>query len=477
MNERMEMPPVVQALGGIFYKHGFRLFMVGGFVRNGLLHLPFSDMDVCSAALPGDAAALLRTEGVKIIEKAVEFGTIEVHFTFEGEKYIFEHTTFRRDFYDEGGSHRPRHVVFTNDMREDAIRRDFTVNALYADAITGEVLDVTGRGLAYLAQGVIAAAHEDPFETLKDDGLRLMRLVRFACEFGFTIQPELFRTAQENASLLADISAERIRAELVKIMLSDTRHPGRTEGQMPHRTGMLLLQEIGLLQYIFPELLEGIGKRQNSRYHAHDVFMHSVEAYAAAPPDLHCRLAALLHDTGKPPAMQAQGNMYGHELIGAEIARRELSRLTFDNRTIDTVAALIKHHMFDLQNQARPSTVRKKVAEMGPELFRKLIALRRADFIGSGKPLAAVESADKWQCILDEMLAENTPFRESDLAITGSDIMSLLQIEEGTLVGQIKKRLLRLCVLKPSQNTRVLLLRHAQCVYREILRQNRLQSR
>jgi tRNA nucleotidyltransferase (CCA-adding enzyme) len=468
MKQTLDMPPVFEVLGGIFHKKGIPLYAVGGFVRNSLLHLPLTDFDICSAMLPEEAAAFMRLEGAHVIEKALDFGTIEIHYLFEGKKHVFEHTTLRKDFYGEGGSHRPLRVVFTDDLALDAVRRDFTINAIYADALSGEVIDITGRGLPHLLEGVIAAAHDDPHQTLQDDGLRLLRLVRFACELGFSIDPALWRAACEKSSLLKDISAERIRDELVKIMLSDTKYPQRTQGAYPHKNGLLMLKNLGALEMILPSLLQGVGVGQNTQYHVYDVFSHSIQAFAVSPPDLQSRLAALLHDTAKPLAFSSQGNMYGHERYGAEIARDELKALAFDNKTIDTVSLLIKNHMFDLQNKAKPLTVRKKAAELGIALFEKLIALRRSDFIGSGKPLETVESADKWQAVLAEMIEEKTPFLEKDLKITGTDIMKALGIAEGTLVGEIKKRLLALCIARPSQNTQKSLLRHAKNIYKDI---------
>ena len=462
------MPPVLHAIGGIFLKNGTRAYAVGGFVRNTLLNLPYADLDICSALPPTDASALMREAGFHVVEKALDFGTIEIHFIFEGQKTIFEHTTLRKDFYGEDGSHRPQRVVFTNDLREDAVRRDFTVNALYADLTTGEVLDITGRGLAHLRQGMIAAAHEDPYQTIKDDGLRLLRLVRFACELGFEIDPSLWDAAYEKISLLTDISAERIRDEVAKIMLSDSKYPQLTKNTLPHKKGLLMLNYLSALQFVFPSLLLGMGIGQNTQYHAYDVFTHCIQAFAVSDPELTGRLAALLHDAGKPAALMENGNMHGHEIRGAEIAQSELKALAFDNKTIDTVALLIKNHMFDLQNMAKPLTIRKKAAELGADMFRKLIALRRADFIGSGKPMAMVESADRWQKILDEMLAEKAPFTENDLNISGNDIMQALNIPEGALVGLIKKRLLAVCIARPSQNSRRFLLTHAKNIYKEI---------
>lgn len=473
MQNKIFMLPVLREMGGIFHKYGFSLYTVGGYVRNSLLGLPVTDFDVCSSALPEQVIELLNEEGISVIEKAVKFGTVEIHYVMDGKKYTFEHTTFRKDFYDKGGSHRPKHVIFTQEIADDALRRDFTINALYAQTQTGEVLDITKRGINDLQKGIIAAAHIDPFETIKDDGLRLMRLVRFACELGFSIDLNLYLTAKNNAKLLCDISGERINTELKKIILSDTSYKIENKCIKPHREGMVLLNKLGLLEHIFPSLFNCAGVLQKEQFHAYDVLTHCIEAYAVIKPDLSLRLAALLHDIGKSFAIKINGNMNDHEIFGAELAKRELSALRFDKNTIDTAAVLIKNHMFDLLNEAKPSTVRKKAAALGHSMFSKLIELRRADFIGSGKPLDTVESADKWQSILDEMTAKNTPFHENDLNITGKDVMRILNIQEGKTIGLIKKRLLDICIQKPSQNNFKNLINHAKNIYKEISKQNK----
>lgn len=468
MEKHLDLPPVMKAMGGIFLKNGFTLYIVGGYVRNRLLGLPVTDSDICSGATPSEAAAFLRLEGMHIVEKAPEFGTIEIHAVFDGKKHIFEHTTFRSDIYGAGGSHRPEHVDFTGDILPDAVRRDFTVNALYLNACTGEVLDVLGRGLSDLERRRIGAAHENPFVTLRDDGLRLMRLVRLASELGFDIDEGLYDAAKENSALLKGISKERIQAELKKIMLADTKYPHAEPSGFPHKKGMLLLDSLGLLSYILPSLTACKGVLQNKKYHAFDVFMHCIESFAVAGPDLATRLAALLHDVGKPLSLFSQGNMYGHEKAGAELVRSELDSLRFDAKTVKTVVLLVQNHMFDLDNKAKPDTVRRRVAKLGTEVFKKLIEVRRADFIGSGVEINAVDSADKWQRELDRMTAENAPLNVNDLVLSGSEIMRELGIPAGPVIGRIKEGLFRICLQKPSQNNRQNLLFHARQLYGSI---------
>ncbi len=467
MKNLIILPPFIETLGGIFNKYGYDLYAVGGFVRNSLLRLPLTDIDVCSMALPNEVMRILKNEGINVKEKALNFGTVEIHMDFEGAKHIIEHTTFRRDYYSSGGRHRPDKVIFTADIYSDAIRRDFTINALYADTKTCRVSDITGRGLADLKNRIVSAANDDPYLTIKDDGLRLMRMVRFSCELGFNIDPLLYAAAKKNICLLNDISAERINAELVKILLSDVKYPSMTNEELPHKKGLLLLYDLGAFRFMLTSLLKCVSVRQNKKYHDSDVFMHSINACAFSKPYIIGRLSALLHDTGKPFSVNEQGKMYGHEDISMRIAEEELKRLRFDNRTIGAVLKLIKNHMFDLENKAKPNAVRKKIIGLGVELFRMLIDLRRADFYGSAASVKC-ESADKWQNILDRMTSENAPFCESDLLISGYDIMKALGLGESETIGVIKRRLLNICALYPSKNNKGDLLAEAKKIYGEI---------
>lgn len=445
------LPEGVSRLSEIFSAHGYKLYLVGGYVRNTALGISGGDFDVCSRALPGAAALFLRNEGLNVIEKAPELGTIEVHVTVNGERYAFEHTTFRRDFYPPGGEHRPSRVEFTDDMRKDAARRDFTVNALYLDLETGEIIDPTERGLGDAEQKLIRAAADDPDITIRDDGLRVMRMARFAAELGFSVSEELMDCAQKRAGLLADISAERKRDELKKIIMADTKYVSLNCADAPER-GLLILRDAGAIQYILPRLAEGDGIKQSETYHKYDVLGHGIHTCACAPPRLELRLAALLHDIGKPAALRAGGNMYRHEIIGETLAAEELERLRFENSIKAVVPPLVKYHMFDLEGRAKPGTIRRRAVKVGRELFPLLIELRRADFHGSGLYDGPVASADSWQREFDSMMEEHVPWSVKELNITGSDVMRLLDIPPSPAVGKILDILWRECVARPEYN-------------------------
>ena len=444
------LPESVLKLSSIFADNGYKLYLVGGYVRNMALSLSGGDLDVCSRALPEAAARFLRAEGLTVIEKAPELGTIEVHLTQGGRKYAFEHTTFRRDFYPPGGEHRPKRVEFTGDMREDAARRDFTVNALYLDLETGETIDPTGRGLADAEQGIIRAA-ADPDITISDDGLRIMRMARFAAELGFSVSADLMEAAKARAGLLADISAERKRDELKKILMADVKYETLNSEDAPER-GLQILREAGAIPYILPRLWEGDGVGQSETYHKYDVLGHGIHACACAPAALVLRLAALLHDIGKPAALRSGGNMYRHEIIGETLAAEELERLRFENSVKSVVPPLVRNHMFDLEGRAKPKAIRRRAVKVGKGLFPLLIELRKADFWGSGLHEGRVKSADSWQKEYERMIKTRVPWSVKELSISGDDIMKLLNIQPSPDVGKILDMLWRECVARPEYN-------------------------
>ncbi|MDD5016623.1 MAG: CCA tRNA nucleotidyltransferase [Eubacteriales bacterium] len=450
--KQIPLPIGLKKLSEIFIANGYPLFLVGGYVRNITLGISGGDVDVCSSARPDEAAHFLRAAGLNVIEKAPSLGTIEAHLEQDGKKLVFEHTTFRRDFYPQGGEHRPDKVEFTDNINEDAGRRDFTVNALYLDIRTGRIIDPTKKGIDDIRKKVIRAAAHDPDETIRDDGLRIMRLARFAAELRFFVCPDLMACATKRAGLLDDISAERKRDELIKILMADTKYPSLGGMEYPHEYGLALLRQAGALAHILPVLNEGDGVEQAKQYHQYDVLGHCIRTCAVSRPVLPLRLAALLHDIGKPRALRHGGNMYGHESLGEALAGDEMNALKFDSSTKNIVLTLVRNHMFDLEGKAKPKTVRRRAIMLGRGVFELLIALRRADFMASRSNTGDVISADNWQRELERMIAQGVPWTIKDLAVTGSDIMSALDIAPSPKVGKILDMLFNECVAHPNIN-------------------------
>ncbi len=448
---RFDFDKELKAFAELVGSRGARLFVVGGHVRNALLGLPVSDTDVTSALRPDEIIAIADEAGFGIVKKGVAFGMVEVHI---GDK-SYEHTTFRSDSYAEGGSHRPTGVAFSDSPEKDAFRRDFTVNALYAGVLTGEIIDPTG-GLADLENRLIRTTTPDPEAILRDDGLRLMRLCRFAAELGFDIGEKTFAAAKKCAPLLKDISAERIRDELSKILMADVKYGIPAEDSVLR--GLRLMDEAGLIAVILPELAACRNVEQSPKFHRFPVLEHMFRTTAMSKPDLTLRLACLFHDAAKPVQLEKQGNMHGHDIVGADMTREILGRLRCDSKTVDTACWLVRHHMFDLDGRAKDSTLKKRFVSWGKERALLLADIREADFRGSVGEYIPVKSAARWREILDEMIEKNTPFSEGELAVTGGEIMEALALPPSPKIGEIKKALLMHCAVRPKDNTKERLL-------------------
>ncbi|MBC8538416.1 CCA tRNA nucleotidyltransferase [Christensenellaceae bacterium NSJ-63] len=427
---------------------------MGGGVRNALLGLPATDLDIASAALPGEVLALPLPGTAKEINRRL--GTLEI--TLDGVR--MEHTTFRRESYGPGGGHAPERVEIGVSMEEDARRRDFSVNALYMDVLSGEILDPTGRGLADLQARVLRTTTPDPAEILRDDGLRLLRLARFYGQLGFRVDAALVREARRQKGLIRDVSRERIAGEMEKILLCDVKYD-KVSRVHPVLRALELLHGTGVLEELLPELRAAEGLPQKKKYHKYTVLQHILHTVACAPPELVLRLAALFHDVGKPEAVDRNGRMLGHDRIGARIARERLPEWGFSREITEDVAVLVELHMYDLAGEARESRLRRKCQEVGYRRFLQLAALREADVWGSGWETGPVATAERFRRVAAQMQAEGVPMSLRDLAVSGRDLMEELGIPPGPEVGRILRQLLVLCANKPSQNTRERLLHAA----------------
>ncbi|MDR1620446.1 MAG: CCA tRNA nucleotidyltransferase [Clostridiales bacterium] len=450
---------------------GAVLYAVGGLPRNALMGLPPGDIDITSNIPPAGMHALCAARGLRCVDVAAAFGAVRV--IANGQSY--EHTTFRSDEYDAGGGHRPCGVRFGRTMEEDARRRDFTCNALYYDIARNILCDPTNRGVADIRNRLARATSDDPSIILRDDSLRILRLVRFASELGFAIEETTWQAARAYVSGLCDISWERKRDELIKILLSDTRYPGAQTGEKGPAAssvlaGLTRLYELGALCYILPALLEGAHVPQRPQYHKYDVMRHNFHACAAARPTLALRLAALLHDVGKPAALKEKGlsltdgghdsapvllprgmtPMLRHDTLGAQIAKEALRRLRFENAVVDDAVYLIAHHMYDLSFSAKESTLRVRFATMGRKYAYMLCDIREADIRGSGYAPDFVASG--WRGVLRRMEREGAPFSMEEVRCTGNDIMQWLNLPQGKAVGEVKLAMLRHCARHPADN-------------------------
>lgn len=452
------------ALAEACRQSGGRLYAVGGAVRNALLGLPASDLDI-AGPLPAERIEAICAENrFPCSVMSAKLGTLHIHL----DGMIAEYTPFRAESYARGGAHRPAEVRFGVGMEEDAKRRDFTVNALYCDCLTGELLDPLGGGKD-LAAGTLRMATE---KTLSEDALRILRLIRFSGELGFSAEENTLAAAKENAPLLSDIAPERMREELMKILISDVRYGGGpaavSESFLPLPpeesetvlSCLLLAEEIGAWEYLVPELTAGRGMEQRKDMHRHTVLNHAFHAAACAPPDPLIRLAALLHDIGKPSSYLRDGNFYRHADMGADLAEKELCRLRFSKADTRTVSALVRRHMYDIQGTARESTLRRFFTSLGRTQSARLIALRESDVLGCGT--LQRYSAARWRSLFRTMLSDGTPFSVKELAVSGRDLSERLNIRPGPETGRLLERLFDIAVCSPEKNQKDYLLAAAK---------------
>lgn len=352
---------------------GVTMYLVGGFVRDRLLGRDGKDIDLL--AVDDDGAAVLaevaRVLGWAPPQRFERFGTGQVR----GGEFIVEVVRARAENYDPS-SRKPD--VRPGTLTDDIWRRDFTVNAL-CQTLDGRVIDITGRGLDDLRGGVLRTPL-DPELTFSEDPLRMFRAARFAAQLGFTAAPGLTTAMSRMAGRSEILSAERVAEELRRLLLAE--HP---------RAGLEMLRDGGLLSTWLPELEAMVGVEQGG-FHIYDVFDHSAHTVARTPIDLVTRIAALLHDVGKPPthALDAHGRhtFHDHPAVGAALAVAMLTRLRFSNDEVDAVTLLVRHHLRPIQyrhDEWSDSAVRRLVRDVGDQRDR-LLDLARADTLASSFP-------------------------------------------------------------------------------------------
>ena len=389
------------------------LYVVGGSVRDRLANLSptIHDWDVC-APLHAEEFSEVATQNGFLVQ-AVYRNTGTVKFS-DGEN-DYEYSCFRSDKYVRG-THVPVEIYFTDDIQLDARRRDFTANAVYYDIKADEFLDPLDG---------ITAIKERRFTTVApakkvfgEDGLRLMRLARQAAALGFVPDEDCLLGATENAPLIDDISPERIYTELLAILHADEKY-GNING--PYQ-GLSLLKKTGVLARILPELALGDGMAQRTDFHKYDVLEHSLRAVMYAPKSV--RLAALLHDVGKPTCTLRDGNSYNHPIDGESLAKNILHRLKAPKKTEESVCALVRWHMYDMDCKTSKNKLRRFFVEHYP-LLEDLLALKQADFSACMDDKSEAPTCARWRNLLAQMQKEHVPFTLKDLAIHGNDLMAL----------------------------------------------------
>lgn len=383
---------------------GYESYIVGGYLRDGILSRESFDVDIATSARPEEVKALFKD--YKIIDIGQKFGTIKIiDYPLE-----YEITTMRCESTYNDKRH-PEKIKFTKDIYKDLKRRDFTINAMAT--ANGKIIDPYG-GRDDLRNKIIRAV-ANPYDRIREDMLRALRAVRFACLLDFDIEENLLESIRENARSIEDISKERIQSEINKILLSD--NPVR---------GIKLLDKCNLLSYIFPEVYLCKGFDQHSSYHSDDVYDHSLKVLGKTPPILEVRMAALYHDVGKIDTFfideNGEGRFFGHQNVSEEKLINRLRQLKYSKKFILDSAILVKRHM-DSNNTYTKKSVRKLLRNLGYDNVINLFHLQRADILST--KFTDDSNIDLAMRILDEILNDDVPKGLKEIKINGNDLKKL----------------------------------------------------
>ena len=439
----LRIAPVVDDLGRRFAEAGHELYLVGGSVRDALLGTLGHDLDFTTSALPDQTEAILRDLTSAVWDVGKDFGTIGARHHTADADWVIEITTFRADAY--SADTRKPEVAYGDNITDDLVRRDFTINAMALNAVTHEFADPHG-GLRDLAAGVITTPGA-PEISFSDDPLRMMRAARFASRLGFDVDPEVVEAMTAMAERIQIVSVERIASELNGLLLTDTP-----------RAGLDLLVTTGIADHVLPELSALRLERDEHGRHK-DVYAHTLTVVDQAialekarghAPDLVNRLAALLHDIGKPATRRFEGakvTFHHHDIVGAKLAKKRLRALNYPSAVVSSVCKLVELHLRFHgygEGQWTDSAVRRYVRDAGDELER-LHMLTRADCTTRNQRKAnrLQTSYEQLEWRID-LLAEQEELDAMRPDLDGNQIMAALGIGPGREVGEAYKYLLNL---------------------------------
>jgi poly(A) polymerase/tRNA nucleotidyltransferase (CCA-adding enzyme) len=402
-------------------KHaGHQAFIVGGAVRNIFLQLPIVDWDITTSA---------QTKEIKTIFNDIRcFSLKHDTVTLVRSGRHFEVTTFKGQ---------------ADCLEDDLARRDFTINAMALDPERIEILDPF-EGRMDIRRKLIRAVG-DPQIRFQEDPLRLLRAVRLATELGFLIETKTLETLTCLAPSLRKVAPERIREELIKVLMSP--NPSM---------GFNLMRRTGLLKQFLPELLEGYRKRQNAR-HRHTIYKHIMETIDRTEPVKFLRLTALFHDIAKPRVrenIEGEWRFFGHEDASADLAAEILDRLRFPRLMIGKVTNLIRHHMIDYHSQWSAAAVRRLIRRVGPENIMDLMRFRGADIFAHGLDNQEAILLNELEGRIKNQIKNSVPTQTQDLAINGITVMEILGLSAGPEVGRILGELMEKVIDNPDLNTK-----------------------
>ncbi len=437
-------------------KFNSSLYAVGGVVRNYLIDKSMAEDIDLSANIPVEELShVLKGLGYEVVAEYKRTGTVV--FIIGEQKY--EYTAFRKEVYAQGGEHTPIQTQPTDDIKEDALRRDFKCNAVYYDILKQDIVDPLG-GVEDIENKVLDTV-KDAEKVFESDGLRLMRLARFAGELGFRPTDGVLSAMKKYADNIKDISPERIYDELKKILVSDKKYA--FSDKRGHYVGLKILELTKVLDQILPELTLGRGMSQRADFHKYDVLEHSLRCALYSPEEV--RLAGLLHDVGKPYCYLKNGKYHYHETEGEVIAEEILGRLKVDNATVRQVKYLIREHMVDLDCSMRENKVRSFIVK-NLDRLDQLLKVKQADFRASLESDEVAPTIVKWQKIIAKMKDEGVPFTLRELDLSADELIEMGF--SGQEIGEMLQKLLELAVVGGVKNKKDELIKYAQFTKHEI---------
>jgi len=437
-----KIPKEVSYVTKTLQDNGFEAYLVGGCVRDLFNNTKPKDWDITTNATPDRIQALFEHSFYEN-----DYGTVGIvnEETKDETFKVVEVTPYRIEGKYEDGR-RPSEIHFSNNIKDDLKRRDFTMNAIAYDPHKGQLIDLY-KGQEDIRDKIIRTVG-DPAERFSEDYLRILRAIRLSTELGFEIEPKTKEAIMFHGKHLDDVSRERVRVEFSKMLMS----------QNP-KNGVELAHNLGILKYIVPEIEAGIDVEQNGD-HIYSVWEHNLRALQHSADrnwPLHIRLSAMLHDVAKPETRRwskekNDWTFYGHDVVGGRVAKKVLTNLKYSKHEIDVVSKLVRHHLFFTDiDKITLSAVRRIVRNVGPENVWDLMKVRACDRIGMGRPKETPYRLRKYESMIEE--AMRAPISVGMLKIDGKKIMKILGEKGGPKVGWILHALLEEVLDDPEKNT------------------------
>lgn len=442
---KIDIPKNVRLIINILKQNGFEAFAVGGCVRDTILGRNPQDWDITTSALPHQVKELFH----RTLDTGIKHGTVTIMMS----KIGYEVTTYRIDG-EYNDSRHPESVEFTSNLIEDLKRRDFTINAMAYNPEEGLVDAFDGMG--DIERGIIRCVGK-PEERFQEDALRILRAIRFSAQLGFDVDDDTMMAIRALALTLKNISAERIRTELEKLIMSD--HPEK----------LITAYDAGVTKIVLPEFDRMMECPQITPYHKYNVGEHTVKVVQNVPKNRLMRWTALFHDVAKPEVMywdkiKGKTHFKGHALVGSEMAARIMRRLRMDNKTIKTAARLIAcHDDRPTEKGFTPEVVRRSVHKIGKDIYPQYLQLVSADFQGKSD-YGKEKGYDGYLYCCEQfalIMQNNVCTSSKELNITGKDLIDM-GCPAGSIIGDILDKLLDIVLTDPKSNTKENLIKEAK---------------